>query len=86
MESVWSVSKLSTGSVGSRREYDWQELMIPWRIMRTSIAHDSELDPRCSTHVTTTRISNTIDLHPVASKILPISCPAEGRRPSWSEQ
>ena len=28
----------------------WHELMIPWRIMRPSIARDSEqLDPRCST-------------------------------------
>ena len=29
---------------------DWHELMIPWRIMRPSIARDGEqLDPRCST-------------------------------------
>jgi len=29
---------------------DWHELMIPWHIMRPSIAHDGEqLDPRCST-------------------------------------
>jgi len=29
---------------------DWHELMIPWRIMRPSIARDDEqLDPRCST-------------------------------------
>jgi len=29
---------------------DWYELMIPWRIMRPSIARDGEqLDPRCST-------------------------------------
>jgi len=28
---------------------DWHELMIPWRIMRPSIARASEqLDPRCS--------------------------------------
>jgi len=28
----------------------WHELMIPWRIMRPSIARDGEqLDPRCST-------------------------------------
>ena len=27
---------------------DWHELMIPWRIMRPSIARDGEqLDPRC---------------------------------------
>jgi len=31
---------------------DWHELMIPWRIMQLSIAHDSEqLDPRCSTDI-----------------------------------
>jgi len=29
---------------------DWHELMIPWRIMRPSVARDREqLDPRCST-------------------------------------
>jgi len=29
---------------------DWHELMIPWRIMRPSIARDGkQLDPRCST-------------------------------------
>ena len=29
---------------------DWHELMIPWRIMRPSIARDGDqLDPRCST-------------------------------------
>ena len=29
---------------------DWHELMIPWRIVRPSIAHANEqLDPRCST-------------------------------------
>jgi len=29
---------------------DWHELMIPWHIMRLSIAYDGEqLDPRCST-------------------------------------
>jgi len=28
----------------------WHELIIPWRIMRSSIARDGEqLDPRCST-------------------------------------
>jgi len=29
---------------------DWHEIMIPWRIIRPSIARDGEqLDPRCST-------------------------------------
>ena len=29
---------------------DWHELMVPWRIMRPSIARDGEqLDRRCST-------------------------------------
>jgi len=29
---------------------DWHELMIPWRIMRPSIARDGkQLNPRCST-------------------------------------
>jgi len=29
---------------------DWHELMIPWRIMRLSVARTNEqLDPRCST-------------------------------------
>ena len=33
---------------------DWHELIIPWRIMRPSIARDSgQLDPRCSTQHTT---------------------------------
>ena len=31
---------------------DWHKLMIPWRIMRPSIARDGEqLDPRCSKHI-----------------------------------
>ena len=38
----FTISKVAT---------DWHELMIPWRIMRLSIARASEqLDPRCSTH------------------------------------
>jgi len=29
---------------------DWHELMIPWRLMQSSIARDGEqLDPRCNT-------------------------------------
>ena len=63
---------------------DWHELMIPQRIMRSSIARDGEqLDPRCSTQ--TTAPISALGLHPVAREILLISRPAEGRRLSLPE-
>jgi len=62
---------------------DWHELMIPWRIMRPSIARDSEqLDPLCSTDIPPPQ-SATLGLHPVARKLLLIFRPAEGSRLSW---
>ena len=64
---------------------DWHELMIPWRIMRPSIAREIEqLDPRCSTQTYRCTIS-ALGLHPVAHKLLLISRPAEGRKLSWPE-
>ena len=58
---------------------DWHELMIPQRTMQPSIAHVSEqLDPQLADipppH------SATLGLHPVACKLLLISCPVVGRR------
>ena len=65
---------------------DWHELMIPWRIMRPSIARDGEqLDPRHTTHRHTTAPISALDHHPVARELLLISRPAEGRRLSWPE-
>jgi len=64
---------------------DWHELMIPWRIMRPSIARDGkQLDPRCSPR-TYHRPISALGLHPVARELLLISRPAEGRRLSWPE-
>ena len=64
---------------------DWHELMIPWRIMRPSIARDGEqLDPRCSTQ-TYHRPNQRTGIQPVARELLLISRPAEGRRLSWPE-
>jgi len=57
---------------------DWHELMIPRRIMRSSIARASEqLDPR--TDIPPPQ-SSTLGLHLVARKLLLISRPAKGRR------
>jgi len=51
---------------------DWHELMIPQRIMRSSITGASEqLDPPQSA---------TLSLHHLARKLLVISRPANGRR------
>jgi len=65
---------------------DWHELMIPWRIMRPSIARDGEqqLDPRCSTQAYH-RPTSALGLHPVAHELLLTFRPAEGRRLSWPE-
>jgi len=63
---------------------DWHELMIPQRTMRPSIAHVSEqLDPRLQLADIPPPQSATLDLHPVARKLLLISRPAEGRRLCW---
>jgi len=46
------MSRLKTSSAlqSLKVAADWHELMIPWRIVRPSIARDSgQLDPRCST-------------------------------------
>jgi len=60
---------------------DWHELMIPRRIVQSSIARANEqLEPQCSTRHTTASIS----LRPVASKSVLIFHPAEGRRLSWT--
>ena len=60
--------------------------MIPWRIMRPSIAHISEqLDQWCSMTDIQVPESDTPGLHPIASQILLISRPTEGRRLSWPE-
>jgi len=62
---------------------DWHELMIPWRIMRPSIArYGEQLDPRCSTLRHTTAPIRAQGLHPVTRELL-ISRPTEGRRLSW---
>jgi len=63
---------------------DWHELIIPWRIMRPSIARDGEqLDPRCSTQTYHRPNQRTGVKMPVS--YLLIFRPAEGRRLSWSE-
>ena len=59
---------------------DWQELMIPWGIMRPSVVYASEqLDQRYSTQTPPPQ-SATLGLNPVARKLLLISRPAKGRR------
>ena len=60
---------------------DWHELMIPQHTMRPSIARVSEqLDPRLQLADIPPPRSATLGLHPIASKLLLISRPAEGRR------
>jgi len=61
---------------------DWHELMIPWRIMRPSIARDGE---RRAAHRHTTAPISALGLHHVTRDLLLISRPAEGRRLSWPE-
>jgi len=62
---------------------DWQKLMIPWRIMRSSIALDGEQLTRGTAHRHTTAPISALGLYPVAHELLPISYLAEGRRLSW---
>ena len=64
---------------------DWHELMIPWCIMRPSIARDGKQLSRSAAHRHTTAPISALGLHPVARELLLISCPAEGRRLSWPE-
>jgi len=64
---------------------DWYELMIPWCIMRPSIARDGEQLSRSAAHRHTTAPISALGLHPVACKLLLISRPAESRRLSWPE-
>jgi len=67
---------------------DWQELMIPQRTLRPSIAHLSEqLDPRfaASRHSLPSPQSATLGLRHVARKLLLISRPTKDRRLSGPE-
>jgi len=60
---------------------DRHELMIPWHIMRPSIARDGEqLDPRHSTQTyhCLNQCARPSALHPIARELLLISRPAEG--------
>jgi len=61
-----------------------QELMIPQRTMRPSIARVNEqYDPRFAASRHTTVQSATLGHHSVARKLLLICRPMEGRRLSW---
>jgi len=67
-------------------EADWHELMIPQRTMRPSIARVNEqLDAWFKLADIPPPQSATLGLHPVARKLLLISCLTEGRRLSWPE-
>jgi len=60
---------------------DWDELMIPQRTMRPSIARFSEqLDPRLQLADIRPPQSAILGLHPVARKLVLISRPAEDRK------
>jgi len=66
---------------------DCNELMVLQRTMRPSIIRVNEqldLDPRFAASRHTPQ-SATLGLHPVAHKLLLISCPTKGRRLSWPE-
>jgi len=64
---------------------DWHELMLPWRIMRPSIARDGDNWTRGAAYRHTTAPISALGLHPVARELLLIFRPAKGRRLSWPE-
>jgi len=73
LRSAFTISKMAA---------DWHELMIPQRIMRTSVAR------AIANYWTRDAVCRhtTLGLHPEARKLILISRPAEGRRLSWPEQ